>query len=323
MSADPTEIQKIGVVGAGLMGHGIAQVFAIHGYPVSIFDAQSKVLRSVPDRIRKNLGVFVELGKVTQPQMDVCIGNIDLCDRLASLCKKADFIIEAIEENLSSKVTVFKEIERHIDSTAIISSNTSAISITKLSEKLTHKRRFLGTHFWNPPHIIPCVEIIRGEHTGDETFETVFKLMRAVEKEPVKVLKDIPGFLGNRLQHAMWREAISLAEKGIASPEDIDKVVKYGFGLRLPFIGPLETADLAGLDLSYEIHKYLFPFLEDSSEPSPELKNMVEGGRLGVKTGRGFYEWPQERIDSVISARDQILLKIISMVISQKSTVTK
>jgi 3-hydroxybutyryl-CoA dehydrogenase len=147
--------------------------------------------------------------------------------------------------------------------------------------------------------------------------------MKIVGKEPVKVLKDIPGFLGNRLQHAMWREAMSLAEKDIASPEDIDKVVKYGFGLRLPFIGPLETADLAGLDLSHDVHEYLFPFLENSSEPSQRLKNLVDEGRLGVKTGKGFYDWPQERIASVISSRDKILLRIIQMVLSHGSTVNR
>jgi 3-hydroxybutyryl-CoA dehydrogenase len=323
MPLNPTEIRKIGIVGAGLMGHGIAQAFAIHGYPVSIFDAQPKVLQSVPDRIHKNLKVFLELEKVKESQIDDCIANIDLCDELGSLCKDADFIIEAIEENLASKLKVFEELEQHIDSNAIISSNTSAISITKLSEGLRHKQRFLGTHFWNPPHIIPCVEVIKGEHTSGTVFETVFNLMKAVGKEPVKVLKDVPGFLGNRLQHAMWREAMSLAEKDIASPEDIDKVVKYGFGLRLPFIGPLETADLAGLDLSYDVHKYLFPFLENSSEPSQRLRNMVEEGLLGVKTGKGFYDWPQERIASVISSRDQILLRIIHMVLSQESTVNR
>ena len=320
MSLNPNEIRRIGIVGAGLMGHGIAQVFALQGYPVNIFDAQTEVLHSVPERIHKNLKIFFELERVKESQIDECIGNIDLCDELVSVCKDVDFIIEAIEENLSAKLKVFEKLEQHIDSTVIISSNTSAISITKLSDGLRHKQRFLGTHFWNPPHIIPCVEVIRGEHTADSAFETVFNLMKIVGKEPVKVLKDIPGFLGNRLQHAMWREAMSLAEKDIASPEDIDKVVKYGFGLRLPFIGPLETADLAGLDLSRDVHEYLFPFLENSSQPSQKLKDLVDKGLLGVKTGKGFYDWPQERIASVINSRDQILLKIIQMVLSHGST---
>jgi len=323
MPLNPTEIRKIGIIGAGLMGHGIAQVFAINAYKVSIFDAQTEVLNSVPDRIHKNLEVFLKLGKVQKNEIDKCIRNIDLCDNLGVLCKNVDFIIEAIEENLSTKLTVFEELEQNIDSNVIVSSNTSAISITRLSDGLEHKQRFLGTHFWNPPHIIPCVEVIRGEHTADAVFETVFNLMKTIGKEPVKVLKDIPGFLGNRLQHAMWREAMSLAEKNIASPEDIDKVVKYGFGLRLPFIGPLETADLAGLDLSYDVHKYLFPFLENSSEPSQKLKSMVDEGQFGVKTGKGFYDWPEKKINSVISSRDLVLIKIINEVFSQESTVKR
>ena len=205
----------------------------------------------------------------------------------------------------------------------IICSNTSAISITRLSEGLQHKQRFLGTHFWNPPHILPCVEVIKGEYTSDTIFETVFELMRNIEKEPVRVLKDVPGFLGNRLQHAMWREAISLTEKSVASPEDIDKVVKYGFGLRLALIGPLETADVAGLDLDYDVHKYLFPYLENASEPSQALKSLVDRGLLGVKTRKGFYEWSDEKINNIINQRDLILLKIINQVLQETKSSKK
>ena len=304
-------IKKVGIIGAGLMGHSIAQAFAINGYKVNIFDDDTKVLKSVPDRIRRNLQVFLTLQKLSKSDIDKCISHIDLCDDLNSVCENVDFLIEAIKENLKAKVSLFKELEQRIDLNVIISSNTSAISITKLSDGLSHKQRFLGTHFWNPPHIIPCVEVIRGEYTADSVFETTCELMKRIGKEPVKVLKDVPGFLGNRLQHAMWREAISLVEKKIASPEDIDKVVKYGFGLRLPFIGPLETADLAGLDLDYDIHKYLFPYLENALEPSPILKGFVDQGILGVKTGKGFYEWSDEKIDRIIKRRDSILLKLI------------
>ena len=305
------DMRNVGIIGAGLMGHGIAQAFAMNGYEVKIFDDDRKALKSVPDRIRQNLQVFLKLKKVKTSDIDKCISHIDVCEDLGSVCENVDFLIEAIKENLEAKVFLFEELEKSIDSNVIISSNTSAISITRLSDGLRHKQRFLGTHFWNPPHIIPCVEVIRGEYTSDTVFETTCELMKRIGKEPVRVLKDVPGFLGNRLQHAMWREAISLVEKKIASPEDIDNVVKYGFGLRLSFIGPLETADLAGLDLDYDIHKYLFPYLENSSEPSSVLKGLVDQGVLGVKTGSGFYEWSDEKIDRIIKQRDSILLKIM------------
>ena len=218
------------------------------------------------------------------------------------------------------KRDTYAELERFTSPDAIFSSNTSAISITEISEGLVHKGRFLGTHFWNPPQVLPCVEVIKGAHTDEGPFETVFSLMEKVGKVPVRVLKDVPGFLGNRLQHAMWREAISLCDKGIASAEDIDKVVKYGFGLRMAFIGPLETADLASLGLTYEIHKYLFPHLESSSEPSPLLADLVAQGALGVRAGRGLYEWTPEKIRNLIDRRDAVLLRILHEIVSPKAS---
>jgi 3-hydroxybutyryl-CoA dehydrogenase len=161
------------------------------------------------------------------------------------------------------------------------------------------------------------VEVIKGEYTSEGAFEAAYRIMKKVKKEPVRVLRDVPGFLGNRLQHAMWREAISLVEKGIAAPEDIDKVVKYGFGLRLALIGPLETADLAGLDLTRDVQEYLFPYLENSPRTSPELNSRVEQGMLGVKADHGFHSWTPEKISRVISRRDRRLLTIIHQVIGE------
>ena len=173
----------------------------------------------------------------------------------------------------------------------------------------------MGTHFWNPPQVLPCVEVIRGEQTDDGAFETVFALMEKVGKVPVRVLKDIPGFLGNRLQHAMWREAISLCDRKVASAEDIDKVVKYGFGARMPFIGPMETADLAGLVLTRDIHKYLFPFLDSATKPAPVLEGLISEGATGVRAGRGFYEWTPDKIQRIIQQRDTVLLRILREII--------
>jgi 3-hydroxybutyryl-CoA dehydrogenase len=296
------------------MGHGIAQVFALKGYKVKLFDNDSGVLHSAPERIRNNLQTFLEMGLVKSQEVEDCLNHVQLSHTLGEMCEGIKLGIEAVSENLDLKRAIFLDLERLTPPETILCSNTSGISISLISDKLQFKERVVGTHFWNPPHIVPCVEVIKSQFTGDEVFHTVIELMEKVGKEPVRVLKDVPGFLGNRLQHALWREAISLVEKGIAEPEDIDRVVKYGFGLRLPFLGPLETADLAGLDLVYDIHQYLFADLENRSTPSPLLKTLVDQKTIGVKSKKGFYHWTDERIKQIIQQRDKVLLRITEVI---------
>jgi len=317
------EIKHIGVLGAGLMGHGIAQVFASAGYDVNIYDVDPATLRAAKDRIASNFKVFIELNLAKPEDVDRCLDRITLCPSIEALCRGPRFIVEAILEDLKLKQHTYAELERFASPDTIFSSNTSAISITELSAALEIKGRFLGTHFWNPPHVLPCVEVIKGAFTDEGVFETVYALMEKVGKVPVRVLKDVPGFLGNRLQHAMWREAIFLREKNIASAEDIDKVVKYGFGARMPFIGPLETADLAGLGLTCDIHKYLFPYLASAPYPSPALEDLVAAGATGVKAGRGFYEWTPHRVQQVIQQRDAVLLRIIHEIVLPASALER
>ncbi len=308
------EIRNIGVIGAGLMGHGIAQVFALKGYKVKLFDNDSRVLETAPEKIRNNLKTFLEMGLVEPREIEACLNHLQLSRTLTEMCEGIELAIEAVSENLDLKRAVFLDLERLTSPQTILCSNTSGISISLISEKLQFKERVVGTHFWNPPHIVPCVEVIKSQFGSDEVFQTVVELMKRVGKEPVRVLKDVPGFLGNRLQHALWREAISLVEKGIADPEDIDRVVKYGFGLRLPFLGPLETADLAGLDLVYDIHEYLFADLESRSTPSPLLKTLVDQKTIGVKAKKGFYQWTDESIKQIIQQRDKVLLRISEII---------
>ncbi len=314
------DIRQIGVLGAGLMGHGIAQVFASAGYQVNLYDASPNTLASAKERIAGNFKVFIRLGLAKPEDVDQCLGRITLCPSVEALCKGSDYIIEAIVEDLEIKRKIFAELEHFTSPEIFFSSNTSAIRITEISEALEHKGRFLGTHFWNPPHVLPCVEVIKGGHTDVQVFETIYGLMEKVGKVPVKVLKDVPGFLGNRLQHAMWREAISICENHIASAEDVDKVVKYGFGLRLAFIGPLETADLAGLDLTFSVQKDLFPHLETSSVPSPLLTGLITQGAYGVKAGRGLYAWSPEKVQKIIEQRDAVLLRIMHEIVSPLSS---
>jgi 3-hydroxybutyryl-CoA dehydrogenase len=305
---------KLGIIGAGLMGHALAQLFAMQGNPVALFDNNQSVLESAPERIRNNFGTFLELGLAAPEDVEHCLGLISLRPSLRDAAQDSEIIIEAASEKLSVKQKIFSEIEGYVGPETLLCTNTSAISITQIAEPLKRKERLVGTHFWNPPHIVPCVEVIRSAYTSDEVFETVYDFMKNAGKKPVKVLKDVPGFLGNRMQHALWREATSLVQAGIASPEDIDAVVKFGFGLRMPFLGPLETADLAGLDLTHDVQLYLFPFLENAATPLPILEEKLSDGKLGVKSLEGFHQWSQEEVERVIQARDLVLLKIAKLV---------
>jgi 3-hydroxybutyryl-CoA dehydrogenase len=296
------------------MGHAIGQLFALRGYSVSLFDSNLQVLEAAAARIRANFGPFLEMGLVTPEDVELALTRIRLCRKLEEIASGAGLIIEAVSENLPLKQRLFAELERLVGPDTVLSSNTSAISITLIAEPLERKERLVGTHFWNPPHIVPCVEVIRSRFTSEEVFEWTYQLMKQIGKRPVKVLRDVTGFLGNRMQHALWREAMSLVQQGIATPEGIDEVVKSGFGLRMPFIGPLETADLAGLDLSREVHEDIFPHLENAVKPLAVLSEKVEQGDLGAKTGRGFHEWPKEKLERVIRERDRFLLRISRLI---------
>jgi 3-hydroxybutyryl-CoA dehydrogenase len=307
-------MNQIGILGAGLMGHGLAQVFAAAGCQVTVFDHNPGTLSSLKNRVRQNLDVFEQEALVSKEAADLCLDRIVLSDSLAAMCRGRNFILEAISENMAAKRLVFSEMESHVPPATILASNTSAIRITEIARGLRYPQRVLGTHFWNPPHIVPCVEVVKAAETSNASFEAAFRLMEKVGKIPVRVLKDIPGFLGNRMQHALWREAFSLVEQGIASAEDVDKVVRNAFGLRLAFLGPLETADLAGLDLTHHIQQDLLPRLEASPTPSALLKEKIDRGRLGAKSGEGFHRWPAEKLKRLIERRDRILLGIANLV---------
>jgi len=308
------EETKVGIVGAGLMGHAIAQLFAVKGYSVSLFDSNLQILEQAPERIRANFKIYFDLGLLTPEDAERALSRICLCRKLDDAATDATIIIEAVSERLAVKKQVFAELEPWVQPETVLCSNTSAISISLIAEALQRKERLVGTHFWNPPHIVPCVEIIRSRFTSEEAFEFTYQIMRQAGKRPVKVLRDVPGFVGNRMQHALWREAMSIVQHGIAAPDGIDEVVKFGFGLRMPYIGPLETADLAGLDLSLEIHEDLFPHLENTTKPVPVLVEKVERGELGAKSGRGFHDWPKEKLEQVVRERDRFLLKMTQLI---------
>lgn len=287
--------QQMAVIGAGLMGHGIALTLARSGQYVTITDPHEETLKSAPKRISDSLRM---LG-ADDAEIARALKMIELCSSIGSAVGKADFVFEAAPEKLDLKRQIFAEIEQHAPADAVLASNTSVIQITKIMEGLIRPERALGTHWWNPPHMIPLVEVIKTQWTDAETADRMFALLASAGKTPVMVEKDVPGFIGNRLQHALWREAISLVERGICDAEAVDTVVKSCFGRRLAVLGPLENADLVGTDLTLDIHENVLFDLESRQEPSPYLRQLVEEGKLGMKSGQGFRTWTKAEAEAV------------------------
>jgi len=269
------------------MGHGIAQVFALAGHEVTIYDSFEKTLASAKDRIRTNLKDLGDdqsaVNRVT-PQSD-----------LGAAVRDADYVVEAVLEDLALKQKIFAEIEKHVRPDTILASNTSVIPITKIMEGLERRERALGTHWWNPPFLVPLVEVIETPWTSPAAIDFTMKLHADAGKKPAHVKKDVPGFIGNRLQHALW---ISLVENGICDAETVDTVIKAAFGRRLAVLGPLENADMVGLDLTLAIHNTVLPDIDSRPGPSPFLEKLVADGKLGFKSGEGFRTWtPQQQAE--------------------------
>jgi len=286
--------ENVAVIGAGLMGHGIAQIFASQGHRVWLLDVSEEVLAKAIENIRVNLTLMAQNGIGSPEDIEPTVKKIKVTRELEEAAADAQFIIEAVTENLDLKQKLFRELDSICSSDCILATNTSVISITEIAARASKKDRILGTHFWNPPYLIPLVEVIKGQETSPQVVDLTVDLLRSAGKHPVRVKKDVPGFVGNRLQHALWREAISIIDKGIADPETVDEVVKKGFGIRLPVLGPIENADMVGLDLTMAIHDYILKHLESSPEPAPLLKEKVKKGDLGFKTGQGFRRWSME-----------------------------
>ena len=278
---------RIAVVGAGLMGHGIAQVFALAGHDVTIYDSVQATLDSAKARILTNLKDLGDDRKAAE--------RITPVVELAVAVREADYVVEAVLENLPLKQKLFAEIEQHVRPDTILSSNTSVIPITKIMEGLKRRERALGTHWWNPPFLVPLVEVIETQWTSPQAVDFAIKLHVAAGKKPAHVRKDVPGFIGNRLQHALWREAISLVENGICDAETVDNVIKSAFGRRLAVLGPLENADMVGTDLTLAIHQTVLPDIDSRPGPSPYLEKLVKDGKLGFKSGEGFRKWSPEQ----------------------------
>ena len=301
--------EHIAVVGAGLMGQGIAQVFAAKGHEVILFDQDAAVLNSAIAAIRTNLDLLCAHGLGLHEEIERTMDRIKIAGSLKETVGDARFVVEAATENLPLKRALFQEMEALCSPITVLATTTSGIGVTEIAAQTKAKERVVGTHFWPPPYLIPLVEVVGGQHTLNEVKEYTCNLLRSVGKHPVLVKRDVPGLVGNRLQHALWREAISIVEHGIADPQTVDEVIKKGFGIRLSALGPLEEVDLFGLDQTFQIHNHILKFIERSAEPSPFLRRKLLSGELGVKTNQGFYCWDKETIGRCRDALAEHLIR--------------
>ncbi|NLP31018.1 MAG: 3-hydroxyacyl-CoA dehydrogenase family protein [Clostridiales bacterium] len=291
-------IKNVTVLGSGLMGNGLAHVFA-QSEDINVI-LRSRSMKSNPlDPIKANLDILVSKDALTKEEAEGILSRISFTDNMEEALKDADFIVECVPEDMEIKQNLFRDIEPMCKPEAILATNTSVMSITEIASKTKDKSRVVGTHFWNPPYLIPLVEVVKAEETSEKTMDLTMELLTKVKKKPVRCEKDVPGFIANRLQHAIWREALSIVEKGIADPKTVDDALKYGPGLRWSVLGILENADMIGLDLSLSIQSYIVKYLEDSHEPSKLLQELVAKGDLGFKTGKGYQTWTKEEMDAL------------------------
>lgn len=298
------------MIGSGTMGPGIAQVFAQAGHEAELVDIDEKALQRGADLLDRNLQFFVDTGVISNEKRAETRRRIRTSSDLASSLSSADLIIEAVPENLNLKKSIFAKMEAGAPKHAILATNTSSLSITEIASGTKEPARVLGTHFLNPPHLVRIVEIVLGKETSNQIADQVITLLSSCGKKPVKV-KDVPGFVHNRLICALMREAIHMAADDIASVESIDTIVKEAFGPRFPLIGIFGLEDNVGLDVLRDVSNQVFPSLDNSTESNPWLKGKIARGELGVKSGRGFYEWSDKKVSDMRQQLTQQFVDIL------------
>jgi 3-hydroxybutyryl-CoA dehydrogenase len=294
-----------------MMGKNIALVFSSNpAYTIVVYDIRDV---DIYGGIRANCAPLINSGLISTGELERRLSRIRFTANIEDEgVGNADLVVEAVFEDMALKQETFEKLEKHCRNDAVFCTNSSVMSPSEISSRLKYRSRFVGTHFWNPAHLIPLVEVVKSDATSDETADTVMETLAAVGKKPVLCKKDVPGFIANRMQHALWREAVYIVEQGIADAKTVDEAVKYSFGLRLPQLGPLENADMIGLDLTCNIHSYIFKHLCSSSAPSPLLKKLLEEGKNGFKTGEGFQKWTDERQRQSAAALNEYLVTMLT-----------
>ncbi|MGL5414148.1 MAG: 3-hydroxyacyl-CoA dehydrogenase family protein [Clostridium sp.] len=289
------EFKNIAVLGTGTMGSTIGTICLKMGFKCTIYGRSERSLNKAKEFVEKEL--VYEKKK---------LNNLKLVKSFEEL-KGCDFVIEALAEDLEIKRKIFNELDEIMRDEVVLASTTSGLLPTDIARDIKHKERFIVAHFWNPAHLIPLVEVVPGEGTSKETIEKTMEVLTRLNKKPIPMEKECKGFIGNRIQLAMLREAMYIVEQGYATIENVDKAVEYSIGRRLPVTGPLKSCDLGGTDIFKNVASYLFQDLCDYKEESKTLKTLVEEGKLGSKSGEGFYKWDSENLEKVNQKRNEVL----------------
>jgi 3-hydroxybutyryl-CoA dehydrogenase len=313
-------LKRVAVIGLGTMGHGIAQTFAMAGCEVTGFDEVAAARESVHDRVRQNLCDFVAAELFPADQIDATLRRIRVCDTQAEAVCDAQFVTEAMREDLLAKQELFESLERDVADDAILASNSSTFPISQSGARLKRPGRALVTHWFNPPHIVPTVEVVGSPLTQEATIQATLELLRRSGKLAIRINQELPGFLVNRVQIAVMREVWNLLDQGVASVEDIDAAIQGSMGFRLAALGPLRIHDFGGLDIQTAVFRNLAPEIASGTEVPRTVQAIVDSGHHGFKNGQGFYSYPPDVADQVRSDRDQKYLSLLRMFHARQSS---
>lgn len=308
---------RIAVLGSGTMAPGIVAAFASAGHEVTVWGRRGERSEDTAQRARELARGLADEDLL--PAGGTAEARIDVARSLAALAQ-AELVVEAVAEDPGIKRELFARLEDVVGPETVIASNTSGLLITDLAAELRHPERVVAMHFWNPAHLMPLVEICGGQRTAPEIVTRTIRVATDIGKRPVRLQREILGFLGVRMQQAVVREAIALLESGVAVADDIDLAVRMSFGVRFPAVGPLESADLTGLDVIEAIHEYLLPDLDRSTEPQPALRERVRRGALGIKASGGFHDWTSKDPQECVRRRDEELVRRLHLLREQEVT---
>jgi 3-hydroxybutyryl-CoA dehydrogenase len=313
-----SEKNRVAVIGAGLMGPGIAACAALAGHPTVLLARSAEKAAAGESRARNHITQLLDNQLVSAEQAAATGTLLSAGTDLAPYIDDTFLAIESITENLASKQALFRTLDAALPPDVILTSNTSGLQITRISQDMAHPERALTTHFWFPPHLVPLVEVVMSEHTDPALAEKMRRILLSWDKVPVLVRRDLPGQLANRILQAVIREATYIVESGLASAEDVDMAIKMGMGIRFPAWGPLEHIDAVGLDLALSVQSGVLPGLCNATEPGQYLRDLVAGGTLGYKTGQGFYNWQEKDMQQLVARRDRFIVEALRILRSQE-----